>query len=95
MTKSQEALYQEAVNILSHSSSLETRDKKKAHPRDYIVATHGPALLKAVIADPTILNNIGWYRINCSHLGKEHHLEAYAKYLQKIHKFVPILLDLQ
>ena len=86
-------LYQDALESVKHSSPL--KREEKTIPEQYIVATHGPALTKAVKEDPTILNNIGIYRVNCSHIGKEPNLEILAEYLRTIHKFVPILIDLQ
>jgi len=87
-------LYAEAIEALKNIS-LSGRDEKKVVPEHYIVATHGPALTKTVIENPEILNLIGIYRVNCSHIGKESDLDALAEYLRTIHKYVPILIDLQ
>ena len=90
----QTLLYWGAI-ISVGSNKLITREEKQKHPREYIVATHWPALAKVVKEDPTILNNIGIYRVNCSHLGKESDLKSLAEYLRTLHPFVPILIDLQ
>jgi pyruvate kinase len=87
-------LYAEAVEAFKNIS-LTTREEKKAIPENYIVATHGPALTKVLRESPETLNLIGIYRVNCSHIGKESDLEALAEYLRTIHKYVPILIDLQ
>lgn len=87
-------LYEEAINNVQDAELL-SRETKKANPKDYIVATHGPALVRAVIADPKVLDMIGIYRVNCSHLGKESDLTALANFLRNIHHAVPILIDLQ
>lgn len=68
---------------------------EKTTPENYIVATHGPALTKALKENPELLNLIGIYRVNCSHLGKESDLKSLAEYLKTLHPFVPILIDLQ
>ena len=69
--------------------------EEKTTPENYIVATHGPALTKALKENPELLNLIGIYRVNCSHLGKESDLKSLAEYLKTLHRFVPILIDLQ
>ena len=69
--------------------------EEKTTPENYIVATHGPALTKALKENPELLNLIGIYRVNCSHLGKESDLKSLAEYLKTLHPFVPILIDLQ
>lgn len=87
-------LYAETVEKFKNIS-LTSREEKKATPEHYIVATHGPALTKVLRDNPETLNCIGIYRVNCSHIGKESDLEALAEYLRTIHKYVPILIDLQ
>ncbi len=87
-------LYAEAVEAFKNIS-LTTREEKKAIPENYIVATHGPALTKVLRESPETLNCIGIYRVNCSHIGKESDLDALAEYHRTIHKYVPILIDLQ
>lgn len=87
-------IYLEAIESVKNSRLL-LPAAKKSIPKHYIVATHGPALTKAVIEDPGLLNLIGIYRLNCSHLGKEQDLEKLAEYLRVISPFVPILIDLQ
>jgi pyruvate kinase len=87
-------LYAEAVEAFKNVS-LTTREEKKAIPENYIVATHWPALTKVLRDSPKTLNLIGIYRVNCSHIGKESDLEALAEYLRTIHKYIPILIDLQ
>jgi pyruvate kinase len=87
-------LYAEAVEALKNVS-LTPREEKKSIPENYIVATHGPALTKVLRDSPETLNLIGIYRVNCSHIGKESDLNSLAEYLRMIHKFVPILIDLQ
>ena len=87
-------LYAEAVEAFKNIS-LTSREEKKAIPENYIVATHGPALTKVLRESPETLNLIGIYRVNCSHIGKESDLDALAEYLRTIHKYVPILIDLQ
>lgn len=87
-------LYAEAVESFKNIS-LTSREDKKAVPEKYIVATHGPALTKVLRESPETLNCIGIYRVNCSHIGKESDLAALAEYLRTIHKYVPILIDLQ
>lgn len=87
-------LYAETVEAFKNIS-LTSREEKKAIPENYIVATHGPALTKVLRESPETLNLIGIYRVNCSHIGKESDLEALAEYLRTIHKYVPILIDLQ
>lgn len=91
---SQKQEYHETKNIIE-KSTLVDRKKKEEAPENYIVATHGPALTKALRENPELLNLIGIYRVNCSHLGKESDLEALAEYLRTLHPFVPILIDLQ
>ncbi len=91
----QTLLYQETTARLQSTTSLVTKDKKKQIPQDSIVATHGPTLVAAVKEDPTILNKIGIYRVNCSHLGKENNKHALADYLKEIHPYCQILIDLQ
>ena len=86
-------LYKQAIESVKKSSLL--LREEKIQPKDYIVATHGPAMTKALIEKPELLNLIGIYRVNCSHLGKETHLKGLAEYLRTIHKHVPILIDLQ
>ena len=86
-------IYQDAIRSLQEKPVL--LRSKKENPRDYIVATHGPALAKAITKNPELLNLIGIYRFNCSHLGKETDLHGVAGYLREIHKYVPILIDLQ
>ena len=71
------------------------KERKLEQPPSYIVATHGPALVAAVMKDPSILNEVGTYRVNCSHLGKEKDPEALAKYLKLVSKYCPVLIDLQ
>lgn len=87
-------IYAEAVEAF-RDISLTSREDKKAVPEKYIVATHGPALTKVLRESPETLNCIGIYRVNCSHIGKESDLDALAEYLRTIHKYVPILIDLQ
>lgn len=87
-------LYTEAMEVFK-DITLSGRDEKKAIPENYIVATHGPALTKALTQNPELLNLIGIYRVNCSHIGKESDLETLAEYLRIIHTYVPILIDLQ
>lgn len=67
----QTLLYQETTALLKKTSALLKKDQKKQIPQNSIVATHGPTLVAAVKEDPTILDKIGIYRVNCSHLGKE------------------------
>jgi len=86
-------IYKTAIGIIEKTPLL--RRTEKTIPEQYIVATHGPALTKAIIENPELLNLIGIYRVNCSHIGKEPDLEALAQYLRKISQFVPILIDLQ
>lgn len=86
-------IYQDAIRSLQEKPVL--LRSKKENPRDYIVATHGPALAKAITKNPELLNLIGIYRFNCSHLGKETDLHGVAGYIREIHKYVPILIDLQ
>jgi hypothetical protein len=86
-------LYQDAFQSVQKSSLL--KREEKTVPENCIVATHGPALTKAVRDNPEILDFIGIYRVNCSHIGKEPDLHALAEYLRGIHKHVPILIDLQ
>lgn len=87
-------LYTEAMEVLSNAPLIR-REEKKTIPENYIVATHGPALTKVLRDNPETLNLIGIYRVNCSHIGKESDLSELAKYLRIIHKYVPILIDLQ
>lgn len=87
-------LYAEAVEAF-RDISLTSREEKKIVPQNYIVATHGPALAKVLCETPEKLDMIGIYRVNCSHIGKESDLDALAEYLRTIHKYVPILIDLQ
>jgi pyruvate kinase len=87
-------LYSQALEAFKNVS-LTSRAEKKIVPQNYIVATHGPALAKVLCETPETLDMIGIYRVNCSHIGKESDLEALAEYLRTIHKFVPILIDLQ
>jgi len=87
-------LYTQAIESF-HNVSLTTREEKKLVSENYIVATHGPALTKVLCETPETLNMIGIYRVNCSHIGKESDLVALAQYLRTIHKYVPILIDLQ
>jgi hypothetical protein len=68
---------------------------KYQNPDDFIVATHGPSLAIEIRENPKILNLIGIYRVNCSHLGKESDLETLGLLLKNISKYVPILIDLQ
>ncbi len=91
----QTLLYQETTTCLKTVQGLIKKDTKKQTPQDYIVATHGPTLVAAVKEDPTILNNIGIYRVNCSHLGKENNKHALADYLKEIYPYCQILIDLQ
>lgn len=86
-------LYGEA--IASVKASEIKKKEEKTVPKDSIVATHGPALTKAIKENPALLNLIGIYRINCSHIGKESSLEDLAEYIRTINPFVPILIDLQ
>jgi pyruvate kinase len=86
-------LYQNAIQSIKNVSLL--RRGEKIVPERYIVATHGPALTKALIENPELLNLIGIYRVNCSHIGKEPDLKSLAEYLRTLHPFVPILIDLQ
>lgn len=87
-------LYQEAIRSIS-VEELQKKKEKIAEPQEYIVATHGPALAKAIKEYPHILDSIGIYRVNCSHLGKEPDLSALAEYLRAVSPFVQILIDLQ
>jgi pyruvate kinase len=87
-------LYSQALEAFKNIS-LTSREEKKTIPKNYIVATHGPALAKVLCETPETLNMIGIYRVNCSHIGKESDLDALAEYLRTIHKYVPILIDLQ
>ncbi len=87
-------LYQESINNIQDAELL-SREIKKESPQDYIVATHGPGLVRAIKDDPTILDKIGIYRVNCSHLGKEPDFIALADFLRNIHHAVPILIVLQ
>lgn len=82
------------MEVLSNAPLIR-REEKKAIPENYIVATHGPALTKVLRDNPETLNLIGIYRVNCSHIGKESDLSELAEYLRIIHKYVPILIDLQ
>lgn len=91
---SQKQEYLETKNIIE-KSTLVDRKNKEATPENYIVATHGPSLVKALRENPLLLDLIGIYRVNCSHLGKESDLEVLAEYLRTLHPFVPILIDLQ
>ncbi len=63
-------LYADAIASMQNSSAIQTKTEKTI-PENYIVATHGPALAKVVREYPEILNLIGIYRLNCSHIGKE------------------------
>lgn len=94
MTNPQTLLYSEATEALKKASII-TREKKQDEPKKFIVATHGPALVKAVRDNPNILDYIGIYRVNCSHLGKESDLPALAEYLRAVYPSTPILIDLQ
>jgi pyruvate kinase len=87
-------LYSQALEAFKNIS-LTSREEKKIVPQNYIVATHGPALAKVLCETPETLDMIGIYRVNCSHIGKESDLDALAEYLRTIHKYVPILIDLQ
>lgn len=87
-------LYSQALEAFK-DVSLTSREEKKTIPQNYIVATHGPALAKVLCETPETLDMIGIYRVNCSHIGKESDLDALAEYLRTIHKYVPILIDLQ
>lgn len=87
-------LYAQATEALLNTP-LAAREEKKAIPENSIVATHGPALAKVLCDTPETLNMIGIYRVNCSHIGKESDLDALAQYLRTVHKYVPILIDLQ
>lgn len=87
-------LYQKAINAVKKSSLLWRAEKKKA-PQNFIVATHGPALIKALRDNPELLDKIGIYRVNCSHMNKEPDQTALAEYLKTLHPLVPILIDLQ
>lgn len=87
-------LYADAIASMQNSSAIQTKTEKTI-PENYIVATHGPALAKVVREYPEILNLIGIYRLNCSHIGKEWDLGGLAEYLRCVSKFVPILIDLQ
>lgn len=86
-------LYQDAIASMKRSSLLSREEK--TIPEEYIVATHGPALTKAITENPELLNLIGIFRVNCSHLGKEPDFPALAEYLSVLHRYVPILIDLQ
>lgn len=86
-------LYKDALLSIQNGTPL--KREEKTVPENCIVATHGPALAKAVRDNPGILDFIGIYRVNCSHIGKEPDLHALAEYLRGIHKYVPILIDLQ
>lgn len=86
-------LYYDAIQSVKNASLLQRTEK--TIPENYIVATHGPALTKALKENPELLNLIGIYRVNCSHLGKESDLDVLAEYLRTLHPFVPILIDLQ
>ncbi len=85
--------YQAAIDAIKRAKLI-PRDDKKIREK-YMVPTHGPALVRALIANPELLDLIGIYRVNCSHLGKEPNLEILAEFLRTIHPFVPILIDLQ
>ncbi len=94
MINTKTTLYFDAIEKIN-ASTLKTREEKKEIPEFTIVATHGPALVKSILEDPTTLDMIGIYRLNCSHLGKETDLDALAQYLQVINKSTPVLIDLQ
>ena len=85
-------IYQDAIRSLQEKPVL--LRSKKENPRDYIVATHGPALAKKQFTkNPELLNLIGIYRFNCSHLGKKL-IYMVSQDISEIHKYVPILIDL-
>lgn len=86
-------VYADAIHAVNQASLLKRTEK--TIPENYIVTTHGPALTQAIIENPELLNLIGIYRVNCSHIGKEWDLESLAEYLRMVHKYVPILIDLQ
>jgi hypothetical protein len=91
----QTLLYRETTSLLRESTSLIKKCDKKTIPQNYIVATHGPTLVAAIKEDPTVLDKIAVYRVNCSHLGKEGDKEALAGYLKEIYPYCQILIDLQ
>ncbi len=86
-------IYQAAIKSVQNKPPLSRIEKQ--NPKEYIVATHGPALTQALIEKPELLNLIGIYRVNCSHLGKESDIEMLAEYLRTLHPHVSILIDLQ
>jgi hypothetical protein len=69
MNSEQTTLYADAMSSIRNS--LLIHREGKATRENFIVATHGPALTKALIENPELLNLIGIYRVNCSHIGKE------------------------
>lgn len=69
MNSEQTTLYLEAMTSIRNSVLIHREGK--TIPENYIVATHGPALTKALTENPELLNLIGIYRVNCSHIGKE------------------------
>lgn len=86
-------LYQSAIDAIKKATLIPRNDKKI--PENYMVPTHGPALVRALTKNPELLDLMGMYRVNCSHIGKEPDLEILAEFLRTIHSFVPILIDLQ
>lgn len=93
MNSEQTTLYLEAMTSIRNSVLIHREEK--TIPENYMVTTHGPALTKALTENPELLNLIGIYRVNCSHIGKEWDLKSLAEYLRTLHPFVPILIDLQ
>lgn len=71
----QTLLYQEAIARIIDASLIAKKIKQET-PQHFIVATHGPTLMAAIKEDSSILDMIGIYRVNCSHLGKENNWEA-------------------
>lgn len=69
MNSEQTILYSEAMTSIRNF--LLMHREGKTIPEKFIVATHGPALTKALKENPELLNLIGIYRVNCSHIGKE------------------------
>ena len=90
----QTLLYQEAIACVNRITLIDKSTKQKT-PQDYIVVTHGPTLMATIKEDAGILDMIGIYRVNCSHLGKENNWEALGEFLRTIHPFCKILIDLQ
>jgi len=90
----QTLLYKEAIACVNRITLIDKKTKQDI-PQQYIVATHGPTLMATIKEDPRILDMIGIYRVNCSHLGKESNWEALGDFLRTIHPFCKILIDLQ